>query len=140
MILFLTQIHRELLDKMITDREKLKPFDPSWYSHFMEKHQLEVFLPSSSPFISFSFNSSLPFQVRASRVTPFVNNPGRLVLTDKTIYFQLFNNIDPHPVSNIPLSAVNRICLRRHALRFDHNDNKNHIYVINKNDLVGKYF
>ena len=85
-----------MLKEIISRRESSKLFDPSWFTHIMEQQQLEV---------------------RACRVTPFVSNPGRIVITDRALYFQLFNNIDDVPVSKIEFKTIHRICFRRHALR-----------------------
>ena len=85
-----------MLENLLLRREQTVKFDTTWFIHIMEQKQLEV---------------------RASRVTPFVSNPGRLVLTDRAIYFQLFNNIDSTPVSKLEYRFVHRICIRRHALR-----------------------
>jgi len=51
------------------------------------------------------------------RVTPLVHNPGRLVLTNKSIYFQPMNNINPNPVEKFPFSMLIRVIKRRHSLR-----------------------
>jgi hypothetical protein len=85
-----------MLENLLLRREQTVTFDPSWFIHIKEHKQLEV---------------------RASRVAPFVSNPGRLVLTDRALYFQLFNNIDSTPVSKLEYRFIHRICTRRHALR-----------------------
>eukprot|EP00992_Anisonema_acinus_P008752 TRINITY_DN489_c0_g1_i1.p1 TRINITY_DN489_c0_g1~~TRINITY_DN489_c0_g1_i1.p1 ORF type:complete len:281 (+),score=25.54 TRINITY_DN489_c0_g1_i1:55-897(+) len=51
------------------------------------------------------------------RVIPLVRIRGRIVVTDTTIYFQAFNNIDALPVIRIPFTAVERMERRRHMLQ-----------------------
>ena len=46
-------------------------------------------------------------------MTPLVVNPGRIVLTDKILYFQAYNNAEANPVIKIKLSAIKRIFQRR---------------------------
>lgn len=51
------------------------------------------------------------------KVTPLVDTPGCILLTNERIYFQPFNNISSKPVKKYNLRDINRIVKRRHNLR-----------------------
>jgi factor associated with neutral sphingomyelinase activation len=51
------------------------------------------------------------------RVTPLVNNPAKILITNAIIYFQPFNNISAVPVEKFHLSSIIRIEKRRYVLR-----------------------
>lgn len=44
-------------------------------------------------------------------------NPGRLYITNKIVYFQPFNNVDPDPVEKYPFQDIVRVVKRRNELR-----------------------
>jgi len=64
------------------ERESSVVFDMTWLETLDERPLLETF---------------------STRVTPLVENAGRLMITDRMIYFQHFNNVDPNPVDKFPL-------------------------------------
>eukprot|EP00271_Cylindrocystis_brebissonii_P020385 TRINITY_DN6725_c0_g2_i1.p1 TRINITY_DN6725_c0_g2~~TRINITY_DN6725_c0_g2_i1.p1 ORF type:complete len:926 (+),score=154.21 TRINITY_DN6725_c0_g2_i1:58-2835(+) len=51
-------------------------------------------------------NESLLLQVNAFRMSPLVVQPGRVVLTNKNIYFQPFNVVSACPVAHFPLKHI----------------------------------
>jgi factor associated with neutral sphingomyelinase activation len=51
------------------------------------------------------------------RVTPLVNNPGKLLVTNDYIYFQPFNNISINPVNKYKLESIVRMMKRSYVLR-----------------------
>lgn len=56
-------------------------------------------------------------EASASKITPLVCNPGRLLVTSKRLYFQPFNNVEPEPVMKINLSNIKYVTKRRYLLR-----------------------
>ena len=62
----------------------------------------------------FSFN----FQTVGNKITPLVVNPGRIVLTNVTLYFQPYNNAEPVPVFKVKLVSIKRIFQRRYLILF----------------------
>ena len=52
-----------------------------------------------------------------NKITPLVVNPGRIVLTSVTLYFQPYNNAEEKPVIKVKLSSIKRIFQRRYLLR-----------------------
>ena len=52
-----------------------------------------------------------------NKITPLVINPGRIVLTSVTLYFQPYNNAEQKPVIKVKLSSIKRIFQRRYLLR-----------------------
>ena len=44
-------------------------------------------------------------------------NPGKIVLTSVTLYFQPYNNAEDKPVIKVNLSSIKRIFQRRYLLR-----------------------
>jgi len=52
-----------------------------------------------------------------NKITPLVVNPGRIVLTDVTLYFQPYNNAEAVPVFKVKLASIKRIFQRRYLLR-----------------------
>ena len=57
------------------------------------------------------------FQTVGNKITPLVVNPGRIVLTSATLYFQPYNNAEQKPVIKVKLSSIKRIFQRRYLLR-----------------------
>lgn len=53
----------------------------------------------------------------AAMVLPLVSNRGRVLLTNKRIYFQPFNNVETEPVKKFKLRDVSRVVPRRYMLR-----------------------
>ena len=45
------------------------------------------------------------------------SNPGRLLVTNRRLYFQPLNNIDAAPVTHFALADVAAVLRRRHVLR-----------------------
>eukprot|EP01114_Cavostelium_apophysatum_P011697 TRINITY_DN260_c1_g1_i1.p1 TRINITY_DN260_c1_g1~~TRINITY_DN260_c1_g1_i1.p1 ORF type:complete len:896 (-),score=250.63 TRINITY_DN260_c1_g1_i1:12-2699(-) len=62
-------------------------------------------------------NEQILIEKRGVRVTPLVNNPGEILITNAVVYFQPFNNISINTVEKIPLSSIMRISKRRYVLR-----------------------
>ena len=60
----------------------------------------------------------IPFQTAGNKITPLVVNPGRIVLTDRILYFQAYNNAEKNPVTKIKLGAIKRIFQRRQGFFF----------------------
>jgi factor associated with neutral sphingomyelinase activation len=50
-------------------------------------------------------------------VTPLVDSPGKLMLTDQYLYFQPFNNVTTVPVHRCALVDVERVYCRRFTMR-----------------------
>nr|XP_018899764.1 PREDICTED: protein FAN-like [Bemisia tabaci] len=71
-------------------------FKPIWLEDMFEKIVLETI---------------------GNKITPLVVNPGRIVLSSSNLYFQPFNNMEPHDVLKIPLSDISRIIRRRFLLQ-----------------------
>ncbi|KAL0487551.1 neutral sphingomyelinase activation-associated factor [Acrasis kona] len=51
------------------------------------------------------------------KVTPLLESPGRILITNERIYFQPFCNISSKPVKKYNLRYVSRVVKRRHSLR-----------------------
>jgi factor associated with neutral sphingomyelinase activation len=93
----LQPMERELrLKEMVEEREKDMSFDPSWMVDHSERPELES---------------------TAVKVQPLANNPGRVMLTNKRLYFQPMNNISANPVERFALSSITSLSKRRHHLR-----------------------
>lgn len=58
---------------IVFSRQSRYRFDPQWLEDFSEQIILEL---------------------TANKVSPLVNNPGRIVLTNAILYYQPFNNIE----------------------------------------------
>ncbi|KAK4287855.1 hypothetical protein Pmani_039089 [Petrolisthes manimaculis] len=56
-------------------------------------------------------------ETKAFQVTPLVTNPGTILLTTSTLYFQPHNNVEKHPVIRIGLPEVRQVIKRRYLLR-----------------------
>ena len=57
------------------------------------------------------------FQTDGNKISPLVVNPGKIVLTSVTLYFQPYNNAEDKPVIKVKLSSIKRIFQRRYLLR-----------------------
>ena len=62
-------------------------------------------------------NQPFHFQTVGNKITPLVVNPGRIVLTNVTLYFQPYNNAEEKPVIKVKLASIKRIFQRRYLLR-----------------------
>jgi hypothetical protein len=62
-------------------------------------------------------NQYFLFQTVGNKITPLVVNPGRIVLTNVTLYFQPYNNAEEKPVIKVKLTSIKRIFQRRYLLR-----------------------
>ena len=83
----------------IEARQKLE-FDISYLSDYSERVQLEQ-------------------ECLVDRVSPLVNNPGCLQVTNKSVYFQpaRINNVQKDPVSRFSLKEIQKMYKRRYMLR-----------------------
>lgn len=63
------------------------------------------------------FREQQLYETNGARVTPLVDTPGRILLTNARIYFQPFNNISSKPVKKYDLRDIVRVMKRRHILR-----------------------
>jgi len=52
-----------------------------------------------------------------NKISPLVVNPGKIVLTTVTLYFQPYNNAEDKPVIKVKLTSIKRIFQRRYLLR-----------------------
>ena len=99
-LLRISQLHlgekEKQLTALIEERERAILFNNTWLVNLSEKAQL---------------------QLTGMRVTPLVNNPGRILLTDARLYFQPLNDVGARPVDKYELSNVTQVLTRRHALR-----------------------
>ena len=64
-----------------------------------------------------SLDERMLFETLANKISPLVSNAGRLVVTNKMIYFQPLNNVSATPVEKIALRDCIRVIKRRHELR-----------------------
>ncbi|EDQ86428.1 uncharacterized protein MONBRDRAFT_38432, partial [Monosiga brevicollis MX1] len=62
-------------------------------------------------------SEEIAIEMQADRILPLTRNAGRAVLTNKRLYFQPFNNVDPDPVVRFNLSDVHSVVRRRFLLR-----------------------
>jgi len=62
-------------------------------------------------------NERILIETVAERISPLVNNPGKVVITNRIIYFQAFNNISVNPVDKYQLRNIINIAKRRYVLR-----------------------
>eukprot|EP01128_Nolandella_sp_AFSM9_P008885 TRINITY_DN5541_c0_g1_i1.p1 TRINITY_DN5541_c0_g1~~TRINITY_DN5541_c0_g1_i1.p1 ORF type:complete len:533 (-),score=86.27 TRINITY_DN5541_c0_g1_i1:23-1495(-) len=85
----------EAVKQMIREREASTMFDTTWLEHLDERSLLES---------------------SCVKVTPLMHNPGRLMITDRIVYFQALNNVESHPVSKYAFSNIVRVIKRRHSL------------------------
>ena len=64
-----------------------------------------------------SVHEKILMKTVGNKITPLVVNPGRIVLTSVTLYFQPYNNAELKPVIKVKLSSIKRIFQRRYLLR-----------------------
>jgi len=88
--------HENIIKSLIEDRENKHQFDLSLLVDLNEKSILEL---------------------KCSKISPLVENPGRLLLTNARLYFQPMNNIEGKIFSHHNLESITRVQKRRHALR-----------------------
>ncbi|CAB4066679.1 NSMAF [Lepeophtheirus salmonis] len=67
--------------------------------------------------LEFGMKETILFKTVGNKIRPLVVNPGRIVLTDRILYFQPFNNAETKPVLKIRLDYIQRIFRRRYLLR-----------------------
>ncbi|XP_071176660.1 protein FAN-like [Mytilus edulis] len=85
-----------MINAIVLSRRSRVKFNTSWLEDLYENIVLET---------------------QGDRITPLVTNPGRIMLTNKILYFQPFNNIESIPVIKIRLKDINRLIKRRFLLR-----------------------
>ncbi|KAF2078283.1 hypothetical protein CYY_000375 [Polysphondylium violaceum] len=88
--------HENIIKSLIEDRENKHQFDLSLLVDLNEKSILEL---------------------KCSKISPLVENPGRLLLTNARLYFQPMNNIEGKIFSHHNLESITRVQKRRHSLR-----------------------
>jgi factor associated with neutral sphingomyelinase activation len=86
----------ERLKELFDEREQQNQFDMGWLESLTEKPLL---------------------QITAFSISALMVNPGRLYITNKIVYFQPFNNVDPDPVEKYPFQDIVRVVKRRNELR-----------------------
>lgn len=64
-----------------------------------------------------SVQETILLKTVGNKITPLVINPGRIVLTNVTLYFQPYNNAETSPVYKVKLASIKRIFQRRYLLR-----------------------
>lgn len=84
------------ISTIVFSRHTRVKFNPLWLDNIYEKVIIEN---------------------QVDEINPLVVNPGRLVLTSSSIYFQPYNNIQPVPVINIKLKSLYSLIKRRFLLR-----------------------
>jgi factor associated with neutral sphingomyelinase activation len=82
--------------RMIEEREMKVSFDLTWMASLDERILVETL---------------------ANKITPLVSNAGRLLVTNKMVYFQPLNNVAATPVEKLSLKDCVRVVKRRHELR-----------------------
>ncbi|KAM9976678.1 hypothetical protein ACTFIR_010522 [Dictyostelium discoideum] len=86
----------ELIKQMVEDRENKIFFDITQLVDMNERNILEL---------------------KCSKISPLVENPGRLLITNARLYFQPMNNIEENRLKNYSLQSIIRVLQRRHSLR-----------------------
>ncbi|KAI5736549.1 hypothetical protein M8J76_004540 [Diaphorina citri] len=86
----------QMVATIATARQSKVSFNLSWLEDLYEKVILETF---------------------GNKITPLVVNPGRIVLSSTNLYFQPFNNIEPHKLLKVRLAGIKRIIRRRFLLQ-----------------------
>eukprot|EP01132_Coremiostelium_polycephalum_P008629 gene8629-10620_t len=85
-----------LIRSLIEERENKLQFDLSLLVDINERHYLEV---------------------KCAKISPLVENPGRLLLTNARLYFLPMNNIEERRLNHFNLESIVKILKRRHSLR-----------------------
>ncbi|CAL4060245.1 unnamed protein product, partial [Meganyctiphanes norvegica] len=62
-------------------------------------------------------SETVVLETQASKVTPLVTNPGTVLITTTTLYFQPHNNVEQSPVIKIGLNEIRQVIKRRFLLR-----------------------
>uniref|UniRef100_A0A8D8WJ65 Protein FAN n=1 Tax=Cacopsylla melanoneura TaxID=428564 RepID=A0A8D8WJ65_9HEMI len=86
----------QMVATIATGRQSKVSFNKSWLDDLDEEIILETF---------------------GNKITPLVVNPGRIVLSSTNLYFQPFNNIEPHKLLKVQLAGIKRIIRRRFLLQ-----------------------
>jgi hypothetical protein len=82
--------------RILEEREMRVSFDLTWMESLDERTLIETL---------------------ANKITPLVSNAGRLLITNKMVYFQPLNNVAATPVEKLALKDCVRVIKRRHELR-----------------------
>ncbi|XP_063614807.1 protein FAN-like, partial [Penaeus indicus] len=85
-----------MIQAIVRSRQRRKKFDRSLLEDISETVVLES---------------------QANKVTPLVTNPGTVLLTTSTLYFQPHNNAEKFPVIRIGLHEIRQVIKRRFLLR-----------------------
>jgi factor associated with neutral sphingomyelinase activation len=92
-------------------------------------------------------NEKVVMEALASRVTPLVSHPGRIVVTSRCVYFQPFNVVSSAPVLRFPLKAVVNVMRRVRGLEptglelfFSEADATDSLYVTFKSEAIRNKF
>ena len=85
-------------------------YSDSWYRTILLIPPMYIIVSSDTDFI---YLLCIYFQTVGNKITPLVVNPGRIVLTNVTLYFQPYNNAEPVPVFKVKLASIKRIFQRR---------------------------
>eukprot|EP01133_Synstelium_polycarpum_P001397 gene1397-1613_t len=111
--------HDRLIKSLIEERENRLQFDLSLLVDMNEHNILEH---------------------KCFKISPLVENPGRLLLTNSHLYFQPMNNIETARINHFPLDSINKVLKRRHSLReigleifFD--DDTSLVFTFKKNEV-----
>ncbi len=88
------------LETIIAKREASTKFEISWLVDYSERPQH----PNGQAIL-------------AHQITPLMDNPGRMMLTDRRLYVSHFNNVSSEPLDKYELSAIKSIHRRRYIMR-----------------------
>ncbi|EGG18026.1 BEACH domain-containing protein [Cavenderia fasciculata] len=88
--------HDMLIKSLIEDRENRLQFDLSLLVDINERNRIEI---------------------KCCKITPLVENPGRLFITNVRLYFQPMNNIEAQRINHFNLDSITKVLKRRHGLR-----------------------
>jgi len=88
------------LGALIQKRESAIKFDISWLTDYSERPQH----PDGQA-------------VLVSEITPLIQSPGRLMVTDKRLYVQHFNNVSAEPLVKYELRDIESLIKRRYGMR-----------------------
>uniref|UniRef100_A0A1B6CKQ1 WD repeat-containing protein 55 homolog n=1 Tax=Clastoptera arizonana TaxID=38151 RepID=A0A1B6CKQ1_9HEMI len=106
----------QMINTIENFRQLKATFDPLWLQDLYEKVILET---------------------TANKITPLVVNPGIVLLSTTTLYFQSFNRIEPNQILRINLSEIKSITKRRFLLQhvsvelqFSKNNSVTHLYLV----------
>jgi len=88
------------LNQLIQKRESSISFEISWLVDYSERPQHD--------------NGQA---VLVSVITPLIESPGRVMVTDKRLYIQHFNNVSTEPLDKYELCMIASLVKRRYAMR-----------------------